>query len=262
MSLSNADFLRRVHEYLPTEALSQEIDGDGKATGDNLSGRLSANTFYVLNGEALVSITHAIEDHALEEANGSLLAAFAEPRHLEQNRDRYWQLGATLADVEIITRGKAPRRHGSLKFCDAKRTALKDFWMVLYQGRRTHVGLVCQRIEAAHELEEQRFVGFYTFEAALIARVREDIVDLLGGRCPDLKEFQRLRAIDRAAKHLKTEFARENATLDAALRKLKAGGSRYQPNHFAQDLAKCIERLRQWEVRIPEMLALPRHKHD
>lgn len=261
--LANAEFLRRVHEYLPTEALVQEIDGEDNPVGGNLSGHLQENTFYVFNGESLISLTHAIEDHALDEAQGTLLAAFEDFSYFDQNRDRYWQLAATLEDVEVIAAGaRTPRRKGRLRFCDARRTPIKDFWAIFYEGMRTQIGLFCEKFTTAREIEQRQYIGFYTFDAALIRRARQDMVDLLGGRCPELKEFSRLRCLDRAAKQLKGQFVREHAALDTAIRRLRAGAPGYQANHFSRDFAKCIQRLREWEVRFPEMLSAPRHKHD
>jgi len=50
----------------------------------------------LLDAEAAMAIGHAIEDLALEEANGSLLGAFQGSEYFEPHRERYRQLAATI----------------------------------------------------------------------------------------------------------------------------------------------------------------------
>src|SRR5438094_933335 len=105
---------------------------------------LLENHFYQLEAEALLAASHAIEELALEEADGTLLATMQEFRHFEPHRERYWQLAATLTDVRVVAHGRQPPRHGHLKFIATTHKALGPFWTVLYQGRRGQAMLVCR----------------------------------------------------------------------------------------------------------------------
>ena len=178
------------------------------------------NHLYLFDAEALLAASHAIEELALEEANGTLLAAMQGFKHFEPHRERYWQLAATLADVRVIAHGKQPPRHGHLKFIATSHKALGPVWTVLYQGQRRQAMLVCRQTNRAKTFEEKRFEGCYTFNRELIARVRQDLEQILAGRAPRMREFERLLAIDQAAKKLAAEFTREHKAVDPGLRYL------------------------------------------
>jgi DICT domain-containing protein len=237
------------------EAAVWETDARGNPCGSGLCGRLVENHFYLFESEALQAVTHAVEDYALEEANGVLLAAVQDFAHFESNRERYWQLAATLDQVQVLGTGKTPRRHGHLKFCNTAKTNLNHFWTVLFYGPRTQAMLLCQQVNREEQFDSRKFIGFYTFNRDLIEHVRQEITESMGGKCPNLREFSRLRTIDQAAKQLKGDFADELESVEVALRKLQTRGAKYQAKHFVSDLEKTIERLQQWKVRLPELLA-------
>ena len=132
--------------------------------------------------------------------------------------------------------------------------SLASFWTVLYQGHHHQAMLVCRQVNDARPFEQKRFDGFYTFNPGLIARVRGDIEDILAGRASPMREFERLHAIDRAAKWLGAEFAREHKAVEEALRKLQVSGHRYEARHFAADLEKSLNRLRHLTDQLPGLV--------
>jgi len=229
-------------------------DEQGRPCSCAVAGGLLENHFYLFDAEAILAASHAIEELALEEADGTLLASMQGFKHFEPHRERYWQLAATLADVRVIARGKQPPRHGHLKFIVTNHKALGPFWTVLYQGHRRQAMLVCRQTNRAKTFEEKRFEGCYTFNRELIARVRQDLEQILAGRAVRMREFERLLAIDQAAKKLAAEFTREHKAVDSALRKLQTAGDLDPPRHFEAVVRKSLGRLKRLTDRLPNLV--------
>ena len=229
-------------------------DEHGRPCSRAVAGGLLENHFYLFDAEAILAASHAIEELALEEANGTLLATMQRFKQFEPHRERYWQLAATLADVRLIAHGKQPPRHGHLKFIATNHQAIAPFWTVLYQGHRRQAMLVCRQTNPAQTFEEKRFEGCYTFNRELIARVRQDLEQILAGRAVRMREFERLLAIDQAAKKLAAEFTREHKAVDSALRRLQTAGGHYPPRHFEAVVQKSLRRLKQLTDRLPDLV--------
>lgn len=253
-SLSNEEFLRRVRDYLPMDAAIWNMDYRGRPSSCAIAGGMEENTFYLFDAEAVLSASHAIEELALDEASGSLLAAFQDLKNFDPHHDRYWQLAATLDDVRVVGQGRKRASHDHLKFILTTHEALAPFWAVLYQGRGTEAMLVCRQVRAASAFERKRFVGFYTFNTDLIARVRRDMEDILAGRGCGMREFDRLFALDQAAKQVNLRFAREQQAVEAGIRRLQTDDRRYQPRHFAADLERSLARLSELRTKLPAVI--------
>ena len=257
-ALSNSEFVTRVREYLPTDAGIYELDCDGNPHLTPAS-EIVENDFYLFDAEALIAFNCAIEETALEEANGSFLAAIQDFRQFEPLSERYWQIAATLDDVQVIGTGRTPRKPGNIKFCNCGTSELKKFWLVLYQGDTSKVLFLCEQSNDARAFEEKKFVGFYTFNERVISQAKQDVVELLGGKCPDLKGFGELRGLDRAAKRLKVEFAREQQVLDLAIKDLR-GRPTADRTRFLRRLQQSLERLNELKTRLPELIV--GHRND
>ena len=251
---SNRELLSSVREYLPAEAVAREIDAGGKTGNRVLHRELSDNTFYQFDAETVSAIGSAIEDLALEEADGSLLACFQDFNTFEAHRERYGHLAMTIDRVEVLGGGKVPPRIPSLRFIP-DRGGCNKFWAVLYQGRQSPALLICQQANQAKLFEEKTFVGFYTFDPALIGRMRQGLLDLARGRSPALAEFARQQTIDRAVKEVKREFVREREALSQAVGRLQVDDERYQVGQFKSDLEKGLLRLHHWKTRMPQINA-------
>jgi hypothetical protein len=257
---SNEHFLQHVRDYLPMDASVWNTDEHGKPCSRAIAGDLLENHFYHFDADAILAVCHAIEEMGLEEANGTLLAAMQGFNHFEPHRERYWQLAATLAHVRVLARGKQPPRHGHLKFVATNRKAIEPFWAVLYEGQRRQAMLVGRQTNRASAFEHKRFEGCYTFNRELIARVRQDLEQILAGRTECMREFERLLAIDRAAKKLKAEFAREHQAVESALRKLQTAGDHYPPRQFEAVARQSLNRLRRLTDRLPELVGAPQSR--
>lgn len=252
---SNEDLLARVREYLPMDALLRQTDPDGKPAAEAAVHALHPNTFYLFDGESLCSVCHAIEDLALEEANGHLLSAFQTFQNFEAHRERYGHIAVTVDNVEVLGAGRPGGRVRRVKFIKDGGSACREFRGVAYQGRNEQCLIIARQINQAAALEDRHFVGFYTFSPWLVTATREGLLQLAAGRCSSLREFSRQQAIDRAAKLIQREFSQEKEAMDKAVRRWQLQGERYRTNHFAADLEKGLSRLHQWKARLPEILA-------
>lgn len=251
---TNTDFLARVREYLPMDAQIYHTDSEGKSNGVRAENDLSENDFYAFDAEALNAFSYAIEEIALDEARGEFLAAVQSFQQFQPLKERYWQLAATLNDVQVIASGTTPRQNGHVKFCNSGKSALNNFWILLFKGVRNQILFLAEQTNDSRQFDAKQFVGFYTFNPRVIDQAREEIADLLAGRCPDLKQFSRLHKLDQAAKQLKVEFSREQQALESALKKLRTGSAKYNSKHFIRELDKTLERLTELKNRLPELI--------
>ena len=251
--LSNEVFLSHVRDYLSMDAHVWNTDERGKPGSCAIAGGMAENQFYRFNAEAVLSASHALEELALEEATGTLLATMPDFKMFEPHRERYWQLAATLEEVRVVAHGKKPRPHGHLRFIATSNRTLAPFWTVLYDGRHCHALLLCRETGGAKTFEAKKFDGFYTFNPAVIESVSQDIENILAGRASRMREFERLHAIDQTAKGIKVQFDREHSTVEKALVKLRFAAGRYQPRHFASDFEKSLNRLRSIVNRLPTL---------
>ena len=244
--------MTRVREYLTMEATANQVDG---AEGGNaLDQGLADNFFYEFDADSLVAIWHAVEDIALEEGAGSLLASMQEFSWFETQRERYEQLGLTVDKVELIGIGAVPRRTAHLKFLPDKKGAAKPFRGLIYAGARVQMAFFAEQKNQAKEFESRRFTGFYTFDEGLIARLRADFLDLVAGRSDTFREFARQRAIYEAGRQIQREFAIQKDALARAVRRLRLDGERYRPRQFASDLEKGLSRLFEWKNKMPRLI--------
>lgn len=250
--LCNEEFLNRVREYLTAEDAIHETDESGRSSHVVSLADLEENNFYVLESEAVLAFSHAIQDFAMEQASGRLLASMQDCTQFEAHRDCYSHLAATLDDVELICAGKLAKRVNKLKFCNDAKELLKKFWLVLYEGRSASVMLLCEEGNNATTFESKKFCGFYTFNQRVVAQARSDISESLGGECPGLKQFVHLQKVDAAAKKVKIQFARETDTVEIAIKRLRKREKNYRTQDFLDELNQALERLNALEAELRE----------
>jgi hypothetical protein len=240
-----------VDEYLPTDAAGIAVGASEQSEPVASVDLLNGNTFYLFSSDALLAASHAIEDLALDEANGSLLVVLQDFDNFNNDRERYALLAATIDGVEIVGCGRKPRHCGRVQFITADQNALKDFWVVLYQGRQTQALVMSRQTHRTNTFEDRTFVGFYTFDARLIARVRQDIECLLHGESPGLREYDRLREIDRTVKEVRLVLRQEQLALESTLNKLQFG--RVQLRALASCIDSIVHRLQSIKNMLPEI---------
>lgn len=254
-SFSNRDFLDWVRDYLPNDAAVQETGADGRPGVAVSHPGLNPNTFYCFEADVLEGFSHAIGDLALEEANGTVLAALQDFQDFEQYRECVVQLASTIDRVELVGTGRVPPHLRHVKWIRDTRGTCRSFRVVLYEGRRVQVMLAGRELEASAGAGGRRFVGLYTLDARLIRHFHTELLDAAQGRAAALRTFLRLQAIDLAAKQIQQEFRRETAALDQAMHRLQFDPANYRPAQFALDLEKGLSRLQEWKRRLPELVA-------
>ena len=252
--LSTQAFLAGVRDYLPIDARVREIDSRGQPGGPVHFGQFSENTFYRFDADALCALGHAIEDLALEEADGEVLASFQSFKDFEPHRERYEQLAATVDAVTVAGAGSRPRPIRRLRFLADSRGAVRDYWIVLYEGRGEQALVAGRQLARARLFEEREFLGFFTFNRQVITRFRQDLLVAAAGRRRSLGEFETLCALDQAAKQIKDEFARGSASVEQAMQRLLQAGGAGPDARFADELEKGLAGLLRWRTRLPEML--------
>ncbi|MDB6026708.1 MAG: hypothetical protein JWM68_2931 [Verrucomicrobiales bacterium] len=251
--LNNETFLERVREYLPDNAAISRIDCAHKACDAISPESLTENTFFLFDAKSVAAFSRAIEEFALEEENGRFLATFQDAEQFEAEHERYLQLAKVLEDVQVIATGKLARKTHRVKYCNDAEAFLGKFRVILYEGIRNRVMFLTEQANNTRAFERKQFTGFYTFDRKVTSQAREDIVDLLGGRCPDLRSFKHLRQVDLVARRLQVEFANESRQLELAIRRLRES-KKYQAQHFIEDFDKTLQRLTDLKAHLPDLI--------
>jgi len=222
-------FTDRVMESDPPVAGIREADGEGRPGPEAFE--LVDNRFYHFDGQAARGFLQAVEELAIEEADGTLLTALGEFTSFEAGRERYEQLAMALDRVEVIGSGKAPRPIRRVKFISDSSGRCRDFLAAVYAGRRGSVWFAAGRISPVRRQEPQGYRGFYSFSARRAERLRQELLETVSGRATGLPEYAL-----------------------AAVRRLQVGDEAYRPGKFASDLEQGLTRLQQWKNRLPSVL--------
>ncbi len=72
---------------------------------------------HVMDPEAILAISHAIEDIAGEIRQGELIATFQDFKNFLPNKKRYMSLAEDLDAVRVWGSGEVPRNCGKIDFC-------------------------------------------------------------------------------------------------------------------------------------------------
>ena len=239
---SNDAFTTRVREYLTMEATTRQLNGPEKGNANDTG--LAENVFYEFDADSFLALWHAVEDMALEEAAGWLIASIQEFSWLESQRERYEQLALTLDHVEVIGTGPTPRRIPRVRFKTEKKGALKKYRSIVYQGPQVQVAFLAEQANDAKDFDARRFIGFYTFESRLVERLKADPV----------REFARQRAIHNADREIQRELAVQREALAKAVRRWRLDDDRSRTREFVSELEKGLSRLVEWKNKIPKLI--------
>ena len=243
----------RVREYLTMDAEVREFAPS--ADEPSISPlEILENTFYRFDEEAVMACLHAVEDLAFEEASGTLLTCCQDFKNFESELERYSQLAATIDRVEVVGTGRAPRARDGVRYSSLPRHVLKDFRVALFEGRHHDVLFMARESNDSRNGSGPHYTGFYSLSPEVIERVCADIQKSRSEKGRGLTEFRRLEVIDRAAKQINVEFARERDLVGAAIGKLQTSCDRYNVHNFTRDLRKSLDHLDQWKTRLPQML--------
>lgn len=127
---------------------------------------------HVFNNEAMLAISHAIEDLAAEVREGELLSTFQKIENFLDQRKRYAGLARDLDAVRVWASGRPPARAGKIDFVPIFRKELQRYWVVLFASPRAHAVLVCRQANEAEHFDDKVFTGFYSFNPFLVESIR------------------------------------------------------------------------------------------
>lgn len=127
---------------------------------------------HVFNNEAMLAISHAIEDLAAEIRQGELLATFQKIENFAWQKKRYTSLSYDLDAVRVWAAGRPPARTGKIDFVPIFRPELEKYWIVLFASPSVHAVLVCRQANDATEFSQKVFTGFYSFNPFLTESIR------------------------------------------------------------------------------------------
>lgn len=127
---------------------------------------------HVFNNEAMLAVSHAIEDMADEVGQGELISTFQRLENFAPQKKRYMALANKLDLVRVWGEGTPPKRCGKVDFVPVFHPQLNRYWIVLFQSPEQQAVLVCRQVNDAEKFEEKAFVGFYSFNPYLVESIR------------------------------------------------------------------------------------------
>ena len=127
---------------------------------------------HVMEYEAMLAISHAIEDIAAEERQGELIATFQDFKNFLPYRNRYMSMAEELDAVRVWGCGDVPKKCGKVDFIQADEERLLRYWLVLFDSENTRAVLLCKQVNKATAFEDKKFLGFYSFNPYLVQSIR------------------------------------------------------------------------------------------
>lgn len=243
----NQTFLPRMGEYLSGRARAWGLTSSGELGTCFVPVQLDSDELYGLDADAMLAITHGIEDLALEKAKGKLIVSFQDLKHFEDHREKYRQLAATIEEVMVLGTGQTPRPENRIQFRNVSHAVLQRFWLVIYQGASEQIMLAGFQLNDTGFIPDKRFLAYYTFEASAIERMLGDIEAILAGEGDVLREFDRVRSVGQALLDLREGFHNEREALAEKLKELRYSGRMAQ--EFLDQYDVSLERLQQLKQR-------------
>ena len=126
---------------------------------------------HVMDSEAMLAISHAIEDIAAEERQGELISTFQDFKNFLPYKNRYIGLAEELDAVRVWGCGAVPKKCGNVDFVQADERLLR-YWLVLFDSEHARAVLLCKQVNRAVKFEDKKFLGFYSFNPYLVQSIR------------------------------------------------------------------------------------------
>jgi hypothetical protein len=127
---------------------------------------------HVMDADAMLAISYAIEDVAGEERQGELIATFQNFDNFLPHKTRYMSLAEDIDAVRVWGSGKPPQKCGKVDFIVADDPKLLRYWLVLFDSPKTRAVLLCKQVNKAEKFEDKKFLGFYSFNPYLVQSIR------------------------------------------------------------------------------------------
>ncbi|HEY0256173.1 MAG TPA: DICT sensory domain-containing protein [Candidatus Methylacidiphilales bacterium] len=145
---------------------------DGKVRLGDLVTIPDSDLHHVMDSEAMLAISHAIEDIASEEGTGELISTFQDFENFLPYKARYMGLAEDLDAVRVWGCGKVPQKCGKVDFIQADEAKLLKYWLVLFDSEHARAVLLCKQINRATAFKDKKFIGFYSFNPYLVQSIR------------------------------------------------------------------------------------------
>ena len=126
----------------------------------------------VMDAGAMLAISHAVVDLALDEYQGELIAVFQDFKNFLPYRKRYKGLAENLDAVRVWGCGEIPQKCGKVDFIQTEDKRLLRYWVMLFESANARAVLLCKQINRAEKFEERKFIGFYSFNPYLVQSIR------------------------------------------------------------------------------------------
>jgi hypothetical protein len=127
---------------------------------------------HVMDAEAMLAISHAIEDIASEARQGELIATFQDFKNFLPYKQRYMSLAEDLDAVRVWGCGPIPKNCGKIDFVQTEEERLRRYWLVLFDSEEARAVLLCKQVNKATAFAHKKFIGFYSFNPYLVQSIR------------------------------------------------------------------------------------------
>ena len=131
----------------------------------------TADVTHLFNHEAMLAVSHAIEDVALDTAEGELISTFQNFDNFTPQRERYSALASNLDTVRVWAEGNPPTHSRQIDFVPIFHPTIARYWVVLFDSPDIHAILFCKQSNQSTEFNQKIFSGFYSFNPFLVRGV-------------------------------------------------------------------------------------------
>jgi hypothetical protein len=146
---------------------------------------------HLFNHEAMLAVSHAIEDLAEHIGEGELISTFQHVNHFTPQRQRYLTLAKCLDAVRVWAEGEPPANTASIDFIPIFHPELTRYWVVLFDSEEIHAVLFCKQANGCCEFPKKVFSGFYSFNPFLVRCIRRRFSLLACGMDGVISDFER-----------------------------------------------------------------------
>ena len=146
---------------------------------------------HLFNHEAMLAVSHAIEDLAADIGEGELVSTFQHVNHFVPQRERYLNLAKRLHAVRVWAEGEPPTGTASIDFIPIFHPELARYWVVLFDSEDIHAVLFCKQANGCCESPKKVFSGFYSFNPFLVRCIRRRFSLLACGMDGVVSHFER-----------------------------------------------------------------------
>ncbi len=224
---------------------------------------LSANTFYYCDDMIARAFCNAVIELASHQTGGDLTVTYPFHGELEAQEHRLQLLARKLTGIRVLA-VDAPRKASALatrvRWYSIAGQPLARFRLALHDGHRPM--LFIARDEKSALADRARYVGFFSFDPAVIGEIAEDLDQLLHGAATQMAAFARLELLHRTTQRVSHELESYSRRVELAVRRARRRPDVLTPARLDKILGQAVAKMRELE-EIPRraMRAMDRKTH-